>query len=312
MLLWLFLLLPTPLALGQVDDWAAPIKDAITLQSEGRYKQAYEQLIPHANNENGLAQFNVALHHELGWSTPINLDKACYWYEQAAWNNMPLAMKKIADCIVNGYRQTKREETAYAWYAKAFEAGIYDAACDAGKQLLQTPHPTPNNIIDGITLCRTAAEHGSVAAALFVGKHYVNGEIVEKNHGLALHLLQHAAPDKHPEAAFYIGRIFDVGQGIQQDIKQSAYWYETAAAQGYGDAYTPLAALYWTLYEQSQQERARLLAKAYLWANAAHLYADGANSTEVLFTNVARAIPDTWRADLDSRVAAHMQQFHQL
>jgi uncharacterized protein len=46
------------------------------------------------------------------------------------------------------------------------------------------------------------------------------------------------------EAQNYLGLLYDKGQGVQQDTKKAAYWYNKAADQGYAMAQNNLGSLY--------------------------------------------------------------------
>jgi TPR repeat protein len=305
------ILLSVP-AKAQSDDWAAPLKEAIDLQSSGEYKSAYALMLPHAQADNGLAQFNLALHHELGWSRQRDEHKACHWYQRAAYNNMPLAMQKYADCLVPPARISDTEDTALVWYQKAFQHGIYESGCAAGRLLIKDKDSSKSNLEEGLRLCRTSAEKGSISAALYLGELYYEGELVEENVVLALKLFQLSSPEKQPVAAFYIATMFDEGVGVQQDVKQATYWYEIAASQGFDDAYLPLAALYWTLYQTSHQEKARFLAKSYLWVNTSSALETSVDDVqhEALLSQISNETPHQWKKELNAIVAQHIQTFH--
>lgn len=297
---------------GESDDWAEPLKKAISLQGNGEYRVAYELMLSYAEIDNGLAQFHLALHHDLGWSRERDEYQACYWYKKAAYNNIPLAMQKYADCLVTSVLPYTEEETALSWYKKAYQHGIYESGCAAGKLLITNENAKENDIDEGLRLCRASAESGSIDASLYLGELYYQGKLVEKNSALALKLFQLASPEKQPKAAFYIAKMFDQGIAIKQDIKQATYWYEIAASQGFGDAYLPLAALYWTLYKTSRQENERFLAKSYLWFSTYKLVemSVSENTPNTLYRNIIEETPPQWTEKLDSLVTEHIQTFH--
>ncbi|MEM7420398.1 MAG: tetratricopeptide repeat protein [Pseudomonadota bacterium] len=305
-------ILPSTSVSAKTEDWAAPLLEAIELQSKGEYVRAYELMRAPANKGNGLAQFNLALHHDLGWSRKRNQAKACLWYERAAKNNMPLAMQKYADCLNEGITAPSDGDVAFYWYQMAFQNGIYESACSAGKLLIENKKASRKDIEKGLDLCRISAEKGSIEAALFLGELYYSDEIVDRNPILAIKLFQLASPDKQPTAALYIAKMFDEGDGVQQDVKQAAYWYEIAAAQGLGEAYLPLAALYWELYTTSQQENERFLAKSYLWINASAALdlPDSKNDEAAIRSYIINETPPHWREELDVLVSTHVQNHH--
>lgn len=162
-------ILPSTSVNAKTEDWAAPLLKAIELQSKGEYVRAYELMREPANKGNGLAQFNLALHHDLGWSRKRNQANACLWYERAAKNNMPLAMQKYADCLNEGITAPSDGDVALYWYQMAFQNGIYESACSAGKLLIENSKDSRKDIEQGLDLLQNISWKGSIEAALFLG-----------------------------------------------------------------------------------------------------------------------------------------------
>ncbi|MCV2885135.1 sel1 repeat family protein [Aestuariibacter sp. AA17] len=307
-----FLLVMMSTSVFGFEDWRQALHVAMQYQAEHEYEKAYNQLQKHANKGNGLAQFNLALHEELGWGREANIDNACEWFERAAKSGIPQAMKKAGDCALRAASNAPKavsQDTAIAWYRAAMAEGIHGAGCSAGKLLIDSG--VPKNINEGLALCTQAAEKGSTSAAVLLADLYYHGDLIEQNFPLALRLYQQANPQSNAHAAFQIAIMFDYGLAVPTDLRQSAYWYEVAASQGYQQAYLPLAALYWQLYLTSQQYKSTWLAKSYLWANTSQrLTDDNTADLTILIKRLNEAVPVTWQRALGKKIAEHLNTYH--
>lgn len=98
------------------------------------------------------------------------------------------------------------EKTAYEWYKKA---------------VLQRYAPAMNNM----------------------GMMYLNGEYVVKNEDVAFRLFEEASTD-HVQALDNLGRCFENGWGVQQDIGQAINFYQLAGDAGYMLGYFHIGQVY--------------------------------------------------------------------
>ncbi len=64
------------------------------------------------------------------------------------------------------------------------------------------------------------------------------------NYVTALSEWRPLAEQGDPSAQFYLGLLYDKGDGVPQDYTMARKWYEKAAAQGYAMAQTKLGVLY--------------------------------------------------------------------
>ena len=60
----------------------------------------------------------------------------------------------------------------------------------------------------------------------------------------ALKWYRSAAEQGHAKAQYYLGVMFDMGEGVPQDYVEAAKWYRTAAEQGLAVAQSNLGAMY--------------------------------------------------------------------
>ncbi len=93
---------------------------------------------------------------------------------------------------------------------------------------------------------RTAALAGDPEAALFLGAMYDTGQGVEQDYAQALAWYRRAAEAGSAVGLFNVGVMYDAGRGVARDPAEAAHWYARAAGKGYGRAEYDLALLYQT------------------------------------------------------------------
>jgi TPR repeat protein len=91
---------------------------------------------------------------------------------------------------------------------------------------------------------RKAAEQGNVEAQNNLAQAYELGYGVEQDLRQAADWFQRAAERNHATSQFNLGVLYELGKGVPQNAAQAAYWYRRAAEQGYGPAQLNLAAMY--------------------------------------------------------------------
>ena len=66
----------------------------------------------------------------------------------------------------------------------------------------------------------------------------------EKRYGEAFPLIEKEARQGDAKAQFYLGKMYDFGEGTKKDLKKAIYWYRQGASQGNPKAMYNLAYLY--------------------------------------------------------------------
>ncbi len=121
--------------------------------------------------------------------------------------------------------------------------------------------------IDALRIWRPRAEQGDARAAFGIGLLYDLGEGVEQDAAAALNWYRRAAEAGYVPAEFNVAVMFDSGTGTARNPTEAAFWYARAAAHGYARAEYNLAQLY-----QAGEGEPRNLEMAANWyaAAAAH------------------------------------------
>src|SRR5260370_20495292 len=92
--------------------------------------------------------------------------------------------------------------------------------------------------------CRKAADQGDAQAQFYVGWMYNNGQGVQQDHTQAVLWYRKAADQGDARAQCNLGLMYNNGQGVQQDHTQAALWYRKAADQGVAQAQNNLGFMY--------------------------------------------------------------------
>jgi hypothetical protein len=97
---------------------------------------------------------------------------------------------------------------------------------------------------DALRIWRPRAEQGDARAAFGLGLLYDIGEGVGQDAAAAYSWYRRAAEARHVLAEFNLGVMSDSGTGTARDPTEAALWYARAAAHGYARAEYDLAQLY--------------------------------------------------------------------
>ena len=88
------------------------------------------------------------------------------------------------------------------------------------------------------------AEHGNAGAQFFLGKMYELGNGVPQDGDEALKWYLKAAGQGNADAQFSLGTMYELGNGVPQDGGEALKWYLKAAEQGNADAEHNLGYMY--------------------------------------------------------------------
>ena len=89
-----------------------------------------------------------------------------------------------------------------------------------------------------------AAEEGDVESQYSLAVKYYKGDGVKQNRRRAAEWYQKAAEQGHLEAQYNLARMYSTGKGITQNLSAAFKWYKRAAEQGHLEAQYNLAYMY--------------------------------------------------------------------
>lgn len=293
-------------------DFSAELQPAQQALAAGDYKKAYALYARRAAN-NPLAQFTLGLFHKNGWGRPVDEAAGCRWFEKSARKRIPTAQHYLGDCLIQGVHRTADPAAALTLYLDAAAGGHLISLCSAADLYIKG-NGVGKDAKRGLELCTQAAQAGSPPAMLKLANYYREDKDVAQDLAAARGWYQQAAERHSPEAQYRLGAMLSEGQGGEPDLNAALFWLETAASEGYASAYLPTAILYANVEVDPATGalKPEYLAKIYLWNSAAKArIADPVQLAEVgrIEALLQKAMPASWRPDLDKKVAEHLAKF---
>eukprot|EP00535_Pseudo-nitzschia_heimii_P001789 CAMPEP_0197174368 /NCGR_PEP_ID=MMETSP1423-20130617/920_1 /TAXON_ID=476441 /ORGANISM="Pseudo-nitzschia heimii, Strain UNC1101" /LENGTH=309 /DNA_ID=CAMNT_0042623291 /DNA_START=91 /DNA_END=1020 /DNA_ORIENTATION=+ len=156
-----------------------------------------------------------------------------------------LAMKKIAECYLDGTGVDKDSSVAVAWMATAFRLGKdSDSAHNLALTYEYGRHGVEVDVVAAAEWFELAANEGNVESMVELGLCYELGCGVEQSDEHALDWYTKAAHLGHATAKFSVGEIFEEARGVPQSDEEACIWYYRAALVGCDDSKLALRRLY--------------------------------------------------------------------
>jgi TPR repeat protein len=91
---------------------------------------------------------------------------------------------------------------------------------------------------------RPLAEQGVAEAQFYLGILYENGQGVPQDHAEAPKWWRKAAEQGHVTSQWVLGFSYELGEGVPQDYTEAAKWFRKAAEQGDAGAQNSLGVMY--------------------------------------------------------------------
>lgn len=248
------------------------------LYDEADYQQAFIKLYSVVENDpnNFKANFLIAECYYNGWGTEINYQKAFQNYSLAAINHIPKAAYKVGYCYEIGLGVEKEETQAVSWYMEAmkiddeqaeyrlglcYKNGIgieqnypHAASCflkaaqkgnvDAQREAALC-YEYLNQPKASATLYLAAANQDDSFACEKIGSFYADGYGCPKSSELPIFYYSKACELGNIHAMLSLAKRYKEGNGVEQSIKDSIYWWLKAAPQS-NEAQMEMAECYLT------------------------------------------------------------------
>jgi hypothetical protein len=156
-----------------------------------------------------------------------------------------LAIKKIAECYLEGTGVSEDSNVAVTWMEAAFRIGNdSDAAHDLAMIYEFGHHGIEVDVVAATEWFERAAKLGHIEAMVELGLCYELGCGVEQCDDQALDWYTKAANLGHATAKFSVGEIFEEARGVPQSDEEACIWYYRAALVGCDDSKLALRRLY--------------------------------------------------------------------
>jgi len=155
------------------------------------------------------------------------------------------AMKKIAQCYLDGTGVESNADVAVEWMEAAYFVGNdSDAAHELGIIYEKGQHGIDIDVVAAAEWFERGAELNNVESMVELGLCFEIGAGVEQDDEKALDWFTKAANLGHALAKFSVGEIFEEARGVPQSDTEACIWYFDAAQNGCQDSKLALRRLY--------------------------------------------------------------------
>jgi len=152
-----------------------------------------------------------------------------------------------------------------------------------------------------------------VPAQIWMGKFYAAGDPSILDHNKAYQWFEAAAQKQSAEAFYHLGALLQQGFMPGHGSQEARNMFEQAAALHYIPAYFQAGKSFYHAEPDPETNllSAEHLAKAYLWLSATLQRSENPHElteSKQMLQQILTIMPETWRPDLDQKVAQHLQQ----
>lgn len=212
------------------------LKTAVAAYDRGEYSDAYQQFYPLANQGNAEAQYYVGyLHDKFHLGMMQDYTVALQWYRAAAEQGHAGAQMRLGDLYASGRGVPRDIREAARWYQMAKSQS--DATSASNTERAQDELQRVD-AAQSLGTAIAAYERADYATAFAQFNKLANERSSKPGRRDAAYYQQLA------KAQYWLGLLYEKGQGVGQDYKQAAKWYRAASKSGNADAAFNLGALY--------------------------------------------------------------------
>jgi TPR repeat protein len=214
-----------------------------------------------------LAQYQIGCMYAQGQGVAQNDEEAFVWYQLAANQGNTLAQDKLESLLQQTsapiLRNAAEAETLQIQYEQglaAYKQGQYQAALEQFRFLAEQGYAdaqyrlgsmyamgmggvVPKDDLEAVKWFKKAAIQQHVQARSQLGVLYANGQSQA-----TFQIFQWLAEQGYAPAQYRLGEMFVNGQGIAQDDRKAAEWFNNAAEQNYNDAQAQLRKIHEKIY----------------------------------------------------------------
>ena len=198
---------------------------------EGRWKEAFPELLSMAENGNPRAMYIVASSYQEGCGVYIDASKCREWLVKAYGYNEPISTMNYAYqcCEDNEERQKNILKMFSEPLKKLAETGDILAKYEYANYL----KCYTEDKVRAFQIMKECADCGFIQAQYQLGDYYNIGEGVEEDNVKAVEWFRKAAEHGYIPAQNSLGVCYDTGKGVEKDYVKAVEWYRKAADQGW-------------------------------------------------------------------------------
>jgi len=197
----------------------------VTTKDAEAWAEAAKRNIPEA-------QFLHGVYLLYGPDKVKNQIEGVRWIHKAAENNLVIAQQVLSDFYANGTIVFKNGKRAFKWASEAARRDCYPAQRMLGHYYAQG-FGVKQDRAAAAQWYKKTADHGDAEAQACLAAIYCD---IDKNNEQAFYYWARAAIQGNADGQFSLGKCYEQGIGVHQDLEEAFKWYQNSAAQGNADA----------------------------------------------------------------------------
>lgn len=199
------------------------------------FKKAVKYLSNAAENGDAVAQYLIGVCYDNGIGISQDLERAKYWYKEAAENGVPEAQCDygIACTTENNMHEAEK------WLLQSAEQGYSKAEYTLGWN-----YGANYNVDKALLWMEKAAKHDYVKAQLSMCSMYLQGPPAIQDFDEAVKILEDLVKQDNPIAQYALALCFAQNKGVDVDFEKAMDYLKKSAEQGYAQALVDLGSVY--------------------------------------------------------------------
>ena len=197
-----------------------------------------------------VAQLKLAELYEQGWSGDTDTTQPLHWYQCAALNGHVESCFKLGVYHFAAISAENNEPLAFKWFKTAADAGHKEAAFHVALSYL-SGRGVEQSGDKAVAYLEKSIDADIDEALYLLGLCYLDGYFTPKNEQKAFDLFKRAAMRGHVASAYRVASCYEYARGVSQDYQQAYEWYTKAAEEGEYQAITTLSSPQWVIRKMS-------------------------------------------------------------
>jgi enhanced entry protein EnhC len=199
-----------------------------------RYKQAVKSYQIAAEAKLPLAYYNLGLAYQIGKDRPIDMEKAVFWYEEAAEQGQPDAIALLARLHWTG-QANGGQSKALTLFKQAADLKHKDALYQMGL-FAETGVLTDVDMNQAVNYYRQAAKQGNDKASLALARIYQYGLTGQADMDKARSIYEQLAKNNNAFAQYQLAMLDMSGHPSEEQAKSAQKWLKLSQENGYNYA----------------------------------------------------------------------------
>lgn len=196
------------------------------------------------------AQLKLAELYEQGKCGGVDLEQAMHWYQCAALNGHVESCYKLGVYHFSSVKEAYDEPLSFKWFKAAADGGHKEGAFHVALSYL-SGRCVEQSGSRAVGYLEKIADADIDEGLYMLGLCYLDGYFTNKNEQKAFDLFKRAAENGHIASAFRVAECYEYARGVEQDYRQAYEWYVKAADEGDPQAVTALCSPQWIVRQMS-------------------------------------------------------------